>query len=93
MEVKEAVAAAKTYVLELFSEEDISDLGLEEVSFDDRADQWLVTLGFARPWEKTATSLAAVIQGGIKPRRSYKVVHISDKTGAFVSVTNRELHS
>ena len=93
MNVKEAVAAAKTYVIELFAEENISDLGLEEVSFDEQKDQWLVTLGFARPWERAATGFAAMLQAGINPRRSYKIVRISDETGTAVSVTNREMRS
>jgi hypothetical protein len=59
MDVKEAVATAKSYVADLFAEENFSDLGLEEVSLDQQADQWVVTLGFARPWERAATGFLA----------------------------------
>jgi hypothetical protein len=90
MDVKEAVVAAKLYIIELFAEENISDVGLEEVLLDEQAGQWLVTVGFARPWDKVASGFAAALQMGINPRRSYKVVRISDKTGAVVSVKNRE---
>ena len=92
MDVKEAVAAAKSYIVDLFAEENISDLGLEEVSLDEQAGQWLVTVGFARPWDKAASGFAAVLQAGVNPRRSYKVVRISDNTGTVVSVNNREGH-
>ena len=34
MDVKEAVQVAKNYVIELFAEEGIVDVGLEEVDFD-----------------------------------------------------------
>jgi hypothetical protein len=88
MDVKEAVATAKSYVADLFAEENFSDLGLEEVSLDEQADQWVVTLGFARPWERAATGFLAAVQPGSKPRRSYKVVRISDKTREVVSLKN-----
>jgi len=53
MDVKEAVALAKKYVGEVFAGEPISDVGLEEVEFDDVAGIWAVTIGFSRPWETT----------------------------------------
>ena len=95
MDVKQAVAAAKSYIGELFAPEDITELGLEEVSLDESSGQWLVTVGFARPWEKTAEKEergASAWFGGkpIPPRRSYKIVRISDKTGSIVAVQNRD---
>ena len=51
MQVKEAVANAKQYLADLFREEGLSDLGLEEVEFDESTDSWCVTLGFSRPWD------------------------------------------
>jgi hypothetical protein len=90
MDVKEAVTRAKTYIMELFAQENISDLGLEEVSLDEPSGFWLVTLGFARPWDKEATGFANVLQMKISPHRSYKVVKISNDTGNVVSVKNRE---
>ena len=50
MTVVEAVKKSKSYVNELFGPEGISDLGLEEVEYDDSSNSWLVTLGFNRPW-------------------------------------------
>jgi hypothetical protein len=46
MEVKEAVALAKQYVYDVFSGETISNIGLEELEFDDDKDIWSITLGF-----------------------------------------------
>jgi hypothetical protein len=89
MDVKEAVATAKKYIAELFADESLSDLGLEEVSLDEEREQWLVTVGFARPWDKAASGFAAALQTGLNPRRSYKIVRISDKTKEVISLTNR----
>ena len=36
MNVKEAVRAANKYITELFADEEVQDLGLEEVVFDER---------------------------------------------------------
>jgi hypothetical protein len=87
VDVKEAVRTALDYVSELFVDEDISHLGLEEVEYDEAADQWQVTVGFSRPWDYPTSSLA-VLSGGINgPARSYKKLTIAgDKV---VSVKSR----
>ena len=52
MDVKQAVKTAKDYVVSLYDEENVMDIGLEEVEFDICSDQWHVTIGFSRPWDK-----------------------------------------
>ena len=52
MDVKEAVRMAKEYLVELFAEESISDVGLEEVKFEDPSNKWNITIGFSRPWDQ-----------------------------------------
>ncbi len=89
MEVKEAVTLAKQKVLELFADEKPANIGLEEVELDDRAGQWVVTVGFSRPWDEPRYSLAALAQSAY-PRRSYKIVRIADASGQVVSIKNRE---
>ena len=85
MDVREAVALAKKYVTEVFVDEPISDLGLEEVEFDDSSQTWLVTIGFWRQWQNPG-GIAALV-----PRkRDYKVVRISDTDQKMISVKNRE---
>jgi hypothetical protein len=87
MNAKEAIAAAKTYVADLYSQEGIANLGLEEVAFDQQHHQWLVTLGFSRSWEGPgALSIAA----GFPRPRAYKVVTVADRDGDVVSIKNRE---
>lgn len=86
MDVREAVALAKRYVGEVFADEPISDLGLEEVEFDDSSGTWLVTIGFWRQWQNPSG-----LAGSLLPRkRDYKVVRISDSDKRMISVKNRE---
>jgi hypothetical protein len=89
MNVKEAVRLAKEYVLDLFAEEEINNLGLEEVEFYEREQAWSVTVGFSRPWEVPNDMILASLA---KPScRSYKIVRIDDKAGQVKSIKNREV--
>jgi hypothetical protein len=90
MEVKEAVAAAKRYIQELFADEDIADVGLEEVEFDNARNVWNITTGFSRVREPAD---APPFGNFLMPKRrvrSYKIVRISDRSGKILSVKNRE---
>lgn len=91
MDVKEAVMKAKLYVGELFSEEQIANLGLEEVEFDDIGNAWCVTVGFSRPWNGGG-ELRGLLSVNNRTR-SFKIVRISDETGKVVSVKERVLQS
>lgn len=95
MDVKQAVATAKEYVTDIFAGEDLADVGLEEVVFDDEAKVWKVTVGFNRPWDrlKGLADVMSAASAGEFPewkRRSFKVVRIEDRTGRIVSLTHRE---
>lgn len=90
MDVKEAVVTAKKYVTEIFEGEDLADLGLEEVVFDDKAKVWKVTVGFNRPWDRLKSFAAAMYADPEWKPRSFKVVRIEDRTGRVVSLTHRE---
>ena len=87
MDVKEAARAAKAYIIDLFADEQIEHVGLEEVKFDDRANVWNITIGFSRPWNRSA--LGPVIPN--PTHRSYKIVRINDRDGAVKSVDHRVL--
>lgn len=88
MDVKEAVATAKKFVTEIFEGENLADVGLEEVVFDDGAKVWKVTVGFNRPWDRLKG--LADVMSATPNRRSFKVVRIEDRTGQVVSLTHRE---
>ena len=89
MDVKEAVRTAKEYVGELFDGEERDNVRLEEVVFDDESDQWLITIGFSRPWDRPKTQSAALREDPLK--RSYKVVRIDDADGSVISLKDRIL--
>jgi hypothetical protein len=90
MDVKQAVVSAKKEITELFADEQLTNIGLEEVEFDDQASEWRVTIGFSRPWDEPRNSFAAVAGSGV-PRRSYKIVRISNTTDKALSIKSRDI--
>ncbi len=88
MDVKEAVQTAKKYVAELFTDETIADVGLEEVEFNNMSNNWEVTIGFSRPWQ---TNLLAAALSNQQQKRSYKLVCINDDSGQVLSLKDRVL--
>ena len=88
MDVKEAVRTAKSYIAELFTDETITNVGLEEVEFNSTSNNWEVTIGFSRPWDQKNPLTAAL--GNKLPTRSYKLVRIDDD-GYVISLTDRVL--
>lgn len=77
MDVREAIGRAKQIFSELFSEEAITEIGLEEVEYDEALAAWRITIGFAR------------VRAPLN--RWYKVVSFEDTTGRFMSLRNRDL--
>ena len=89
MDVREAVALARRYLQEVFAEEKIVNLGLEEVEYDDAQHLWSITLGFSRPWDDyTKARVAAMLATPMK--REYKIVKIDDKDKKALAIKNRE---
>lgn len=88
MNAKQAAETAKRYIADLMSDEGITDLGFEEVEFEDAGSRWKVTVGFSRPWDHKNAILTAL--GENRPGRSYKVIRISDN-GEVESVVDRVL--
>ena len=86
MDVKAAVRAAKAYVLDLFDEEKIHELALEEAAFDNTSNTWEITLSFSRALNSADTSIFDAFRN-----RALKVVRISDSDEKVISVKNREL--
>ena len=86
MDIKEAVATAKHYVVDLYSDEKIKNVGLEEVEFDDQKGYWLVTVGLTRI--TPANDFVSALGG--TPQRLYKMVTINGATGKPLSLRDRE---
>lgn len=90
MNVKEVVHKAIAYVSELFAQEEISNLGLEEIVFDSAASEWIVSVGFSRPWDYPKNSaFAAIANVSSLPNRVYKVLRVRDSDGEILSIKNR----
>ena len=87
--MREAARTAKDYIIEIFADEQITNVGLEEVVFEDMSNNWKITIGFSRPWDYKKTLLAAL--GDASSVRSYKVVNIDDESGRVRSVKHRTL--
>lgn len=89
MEVKEAVNAAKQHIIELFGSEGINYVALEEVKLDYDSNNWLITIGFDRQWDRETGPLGPILTKA--PTRSYKVVCIDDVNGKILSIIDRVL--
>jgi hypothetical protein len=87
MDAKEAVALAKQHVEELFANEGILNLGLEEIEFDRGRKVWQVTLGFSRPWDVRG---GATLITRSETARTYKRIVLSDPDKRVLSVKNRD---
>lgn len=84
VDVKEAVLNAKAFVADVFADEQIFNLGLEEVKFNDQGHIWEITIGFSRNWSRNA-----LLPGS--DERSYKIVRVREKNGEVISMTHRDL--
>lgn len=90
--VKSAVKAAIDYVKDLYADNDLRDLMLEEVEFSESTDQWLVTVGFSLPETKEeTTSLIMPSKTSRALSRRYKVVNIDAETGKPISMKIRAI--
>ena len=89
MDVKQAAIAAKLYLIELYEDENITNVGLEEIEFDHMVYEWKITFGFSRPWDQGSPIGQAL--AGARPNRSYKVIRVSDEDGQVMSVRDRIL--
>lgn len=93
MDVKDAIRVAKRHVADLFGDEEIFNLGLEEVERDEFGEGgWKVTLGFSRPWNRVRKPFESLAGAPSLPDRSYKVVLVKDN-GEVSSVRLREVSS
>ncbi len=92
MDVQEAAKAAKHFVAEVFADEEPTNIGLEEIEFDDKSSVWNVTVAFSRPWNSMKTALSS-ITGEPVAKRAYKIVTIKNADGSLVSIRRGDLVS
>ncbi len=96
MHVKEAVRTAKEYVADLFIDEEVVDVGLEEVEFDPASNRWIITIGFSRPWDRAGKTIQREnffsTRNEATPRaRSYKVLRIDDESRQIESLKDHDV--
>ena len=93
MDVKQAIRRAKDYVEDVYADEDIFNLGLEEARFSESENSWIITVGFSRPWNKPQDDPPEPLFLGRTPetlaRRSYKAVWIDADAGTVTSLADR----
>ena len=87
MNVKEASRAAKAYINDLFADEQLLNVGLEEVI--SRGPYWEITIGFSRSWDRKGPLVSALAES--RSERSYKVIRINAETGHVESLMDRRL--
>lgn len=87
MNAREAGRKAKQHIAELLSDENITEIGLEEIEYEDEENIWLVTVGFFRPWHKGVEERNFL--GEPRLSRSYKVVRL-DAKGEVLAVRHRD---
>lgn len=83
IEMHEAMDKAREVIEDVYKDEKLSDVEVEEVEWD--MTHWLITVGFTRP--KTRTTL-----GGLSiPMRVLKRVKIDRHMGVFEGMVNAPL--
>ena len=95
IEVKQAVETAANYLADLFANEGISDIRLEEVELSEDGQTWYVTLSFLRTRKATGRTLVDGLRvgsvGGIEKDRDFKVLALRATDGQVTSVKIRQL--
>ena len=86
MDVKQAVQMAKEHVVEIFADEPIENVGLEEVEFDELNKVWAVTIGFSRYWGRPRDNIIRALG---TTARDFKIIRIEDVSGRVQSVKHR----
>ena len=88
VDAKQAVQIAKKHVAEIFSDEPIANVGLEEVEFDEIKNVWAITVGFSRFWGHPGDFVRAFDSDAV---RTFKTVRIDDESGRVRSVKHRDV--
>ena len=86
IDIKTAVSAAMAFVREMYAEEQLRDLALEEVERSADGVSWLVTVGFGG---QERASTMSVVAGEGTPRQ-FKQLAVDGATGDVVSMRSRD---
>ena len=89
LHVKKAVEIARAEIVTLFEDEEIANVGLEEVVHNPDTGRWMITIGFARPWEQDGPWVDSLMK--TRHPRTFKMVTIDDGSSRVLRVTDRAL--
>ena len=90
MDIKEAIKKAISCVNDLFSDEKIEHVGLEEARYNEEEGSWEITIGFSRQWDDSKSN-PVLSELFVSPRRYYKIVKIDDASGEVKAIEIREV--
>jgi hypothetical protein len=90
MDVKAAIKNAKQWVADVLADEKVSNIGLEEVEFDEEEKEWRITIGFSRPWDVFSRNALTAITGQTGEKRDYRVLTVKEPNGEVISMKKRE---
>ncbi|MCE8507751.1 hypothetical protein KBY28_04720 [Ruegeria pomeroyi] len=89
---KDAIAKAKFFFRDFFSDQNVENVLLEELDFDDVSGNWRVTIGFdvgrKAVRQPSLNALAALTHQEVTPIREARVFEISDSDGSLVKMSN-----
>lgn len=91
--LQEAVQRATEILGDLYPDQELKHVLLEEIerSGPPGDEDWEVTLGFTRPGSVTSVGGLGAMGRPLKSDRAYKRIRLDAQTGAFESMTDREL--
>ncbi len=90
--VKTAVSNAMQFIRELYADNQIKGVLLEEIEFSEPANQWLITIGFTiNKTRENSSALADLILPEREIARKYKIVYIDAQSGKPISMKIREI--
>lgn len=89
IDVKEAIQISRNYLSELYRNDEIRDLSLEEVELSEDNRFWLVTLTFTQQLTQPLNPIEAMT--GPKYARLTKEVKIDADTGQVRSMKNKKI--
>lgn len=88
LDMKAAVKTAREQAAQLFAEESLPNLALEEIEFDEEKQHWLVTLGYDSPnrvkRKTTGPSLFPTVEE--ETQRKYKIFRIDANDGHLIAM-------
>jgi hypothetical protein len=94
IDVKQAVEAATAYARELFRDEELRHLRVEEVELSSDQRVWNITLGWVEPAVRQDTGSLLIRSGTAELQRLprvYKVFRVEAETGAVHGMKMREV--